>query len=265
MYSTSFLGAVLASMRRGVASGPRTLVLFGLAAAVSTALAQGGPPMVTDDPGTPGDGHWEVNVAAIATRTPGRREIAAPDADINYGWGDHVQLKLEVPWVFTRDDGQHWKSGVGAANLGVKWRFLDQEQAGFTMSTYPQYGRSVMRSSARRGITDDGHQFFLPIEAAAEIGGIGIAAEVGRNFVQGGPDQWVGGLVGAHRCGDGVECMFETRRMQSPGAHRTLLNVGTHWKINDSMSFLGALGHEFGTRSGQLREALVYLGLQISR
>jgi len=42
------------------------------------ARAQGGPPMVTDDPDTPGDGHWEINLAAIGAHTPGRFDLAAP-------------------------------------------------------------------------------------------------------------------------------------------------------------------------------------------
>ena len=29
----------------------------------SEALGQGGPPMITDDPGTPGNGKWEINLA----------------------------------------------------------------------------------------------------------------------------------------------------------------------------------------------------------
>jgi hypothetical protein len=68
----------------------RVLALIGLTSGAVSALAQGGPPMVTDDPGTPGDGHWEINLGATATRTPGRWEVAAPDADVNYGCGDRV-------------------------------------------------------------------------------------------------------------------------------------------------------------------------------
>ncbi len=34
-----------------------------LAGAASNVLGQGGPPMITDDPGTPGNGKWENNVA----------------------------------------------------------------------------------------------------------------------------------------------------------------------------------------------------------
>ena len=103
----------------------RLLTLCALMLAAGSAPAQGGPPLVTDDPETPGDGKWEINVGAIATHTRGRWEIAAPDADINYGWGDRVQLKLDVPRVTARDDGQHWKSGAGEGNAGVKWRFID--------------------------------------------------------------------------------------------------------------------------------------------
>ena len=34
----------------------------------ATALhAQGGPPMITDDPGTPGPGRWEINIAIART------------------------------------------------------------------------------------------------------------------------------------------------------------------------------------------------------
>jgi hypothetical protein len=51
--------------------------------------------MLTDDPDTPGDGHWENNLAIIATHTSGRWVLAAPDADLNYGWGER-DLKPEV-------------------------------------------------------------------------------------------------------------------------------------------------------------------------
>jgi len=141
-----------------------------LVVASEAALAQGGPPLVTDDPETPGNGHWEINLATIASHTSGRWEIAAPDVDINYGWGEHIQLKLDVPWNFVHETDQRWKSGLGAANVGVKWRFVDIEDSGFSMSTYPQFSWNWLSPSARRGISPSGRQFFLPIEAATSAG-----------------------------------------------------------------------------------------------
>jgi len=48
--------------------------LFGLAPLAS--WAQGGPPLVTDDPDTPGNGRWEINVAAIGAHTPGLSQLS---------------------------------------------------------------------------------------------------------------------------------------------------------------------------------------------
>ena len=254
-----------ARLARTVTRFTKTLASCAIAAAMLPALAQGGPPMVTDDPETPGDGHWEINIGAIATRTPGRWEVAAPDADINYGWGDRIQLKLDIPWVTARDDGQRWKSGVGEAEVGVKWRFVDQEQAGFSLSTYPQYGRSLLKSSIRRGLAADGHRFFLPLEFATELAGFGVAAEIGREFVQRGPNAWAAGVVAAHACGSEIECMAEIHTTQAPFEHQTLLNLGLHWKLDDALTVLAAIGRDVGVRSDEHRQALVYLGLQIKR
>jgi hypothetical protein len=252
--------------RRGVCGRwrSRLLALFCLAVSAS-ALAQGGPPMLTDDPGTPGDGHWEINLGAIAAHPPGRWSIAAPDADINYGWGDHVQLKVDVPWVSSREDGR-WKSGVGVANAGLKWRFVDKEQAGVSISTYPQFSRAVLGSSTRRGISDAGHQFLVPVEIAAEVNGTEVAAEVGRNFGSGGANsQWIAGVVAAHACGPDRECMAEIHTTQAPGARIATLNFGLHWQLSDSLSLLSAVGRDFGSRSADRRSALVYLGVQVTR
>ena len=61
------------------------------------ARAQGGPPFITDDPGTPGNHHWEINFGWIANHNPGQSYYEIPDVDINYGWGDRIQLKYEIP------------------------------------------------------------------------------------------------------------------------------------------------------------------------
>src|SRR5579862_6716312 len=104
----------------------RTFVCLALLASGS-AFAQGGPPLVTDDPGTPGDGKWEINLASIGSKTYRHWEIDALDADINYGLGDNIQLKLDVPWTYAKDAGGSWDSGLGSVDWGVKWRFIDSD------------------------------------------------------------------------------------------------------------------------------------------
>ena len=52
--------------------------------------------MITDDPGTPGNGHWENNFAIAFEHRPNEWSIDAPAVDLNYGWGDHIQLTLQT-------------------------------------------------------------------------------------------------------------------------------------------------------------------------
>jgi hypothetical protein len=238
-----------------------TLIL-GLQAAA--AMAAGGPPMVTDDPETPGDGRWEINAAAIYSRTRAEHTLTLPDLDINYGLGERIQLKVDVPWARVTPLGESSRSGPGNVELGVKWRFYDDEASGVSLSTYPQYGRALNSSSIARGTASPGHEFFLPIEGATEVGGVGLVGEVGKNFVQGEKGQWVAGVVATHACGAATECMAEVRHTQGDGQHQTLLNFGLHHKLDDTLSLLMAVGTERGTQSDDRHQALVYVGLQFT-
>jgi hypothetical protein len=240
----------------------RLLALIAVSFALQSAWAQGGPPMVTDDPETPGDGHWEINMGTIGARTSGRWEVAAPDMDINYGWGEHVQLKVDAPWLFVHESGEPWKSGLGAPIVGVKWRFIDIEDSGFSMSTYPQYTRNWLPSSARRGISDAGGQFFLPLEVSTVLRNYSVAAETGVNLVQYGSTQWIGGAVVAHACGPNLECIGELRETLAAHESQTLVNLGMQWRLKDSMTLLAAVGREVGTHADDQQSLLFYLGVQ---
>jgi len=108
--------------------------------------------MATDDPGTPGDGKWEVNLGAIGTKKRDAWNVDVPDADINYGLGDRIQLNLDLPWTYTNAGGR-WRAGVGDTSVGVKWRFLDKEQGhGIELSMYPRYETSLSNYSERIGV-----------------------------------------------------------------------------------------------------------------
>src|SRR5437588_11167064 len=84
----------------------------------SPARAQGGPPLITDDPDTPGPGHWEINLAASReTNQDGTRDESL--ADINFGVGGRLPLKLEAPWAGFGAVGSARVSVPGVAISGV--------------------------------------------------------------------------------------------------------------------------------------------------
>lgn len=227
--------------------------------------AQGGPPMVTDDPDTPGDGRWEINIASIGSHTPGRFDLTAPDADINYGWGDHVQLNLDIAWDLANERDNGWTSGLSEARFGVKWRFLDREQAGVSLSTYPQLLQNILGASVRRGLATPGKQFYLPVQISGDAGEFGLDGEIGHTFVQSGPDQWAAGFIVAHDCGAGFYCRLEIRETRVPHDSQTLVNFGWTHKLTESLNFLGAVGRDLGPATADRQSVLFYLGVQIVR
>jgi len=100
------------------------------------AYGQGGPPFRTDDPETPGNQHWEINFGWIGDRNPAAGAYQVPDFDINYGLGDRIQLKYELPIAIEEirplpatpgapPQAGHVIAGLGESLLGIKWRFYE--------------------------------------------------------------------------------------------------------------------------------------------
>src|SRR5215510_12458931 len=97
----------------------QTVLLFAVVLSIfltgfaSSARAQGGPPMILDDPGTPGNGMWEINFLSTSDRSRSGWFFENPIADINYGVGKRLQLKFEVPLVTSKESGENSKFGLG--------------------------------------------------------------------------------------------------------------------------------------------------------
>jgi hypothetical protein len=232
--------------------------------AAQAALAQGGPPMVTDDPETPGNGKWEINLGALGTHTRTRKEINFPDADINYGLGDRIQLKMDVPWTFVKETGESWKSGLGTSSIGLKWRFIDGGEDGFSVSTYPQYVSAWSASSKDRGVASREREFFLPVELARKVGEWTFDGEAGRNFVRGGDSEWIVGGIVAHKCGgEAGECLLEVRDRFASHDTQTLVNLGLRWKLSEHSTLLASAGREFGPHTDERQDFVFYLGVQL--
>jgi hypothetical protein len=239
------------------------LLVAALLLAAGRARAQGGPPLFTDDPGTPGAGNWEVNVAMTLDRTALSSTWGTPLVDANYGWGERIQLKLEMPWVVT-SDAFGTQSGIGNPLFGVKWRFLDEETAGVAVSTYPQVGFNLVSSSADRGLVESEPRFLLPVSAAKRLGPVVVNVEVGRLFESGGEGAWVWGLALGHAFGK-VEALAEVfgTHGQSPESRQVLVNFGGRVRLAATSTLLFSGGWSVSDGEG-LRHAYAYLGLQLT-
>ena len=231
----------------------------------SVAHAQGGPPMITDDPGTPGDGHWEINIASLVTRSSDGDSYQLPLIDLNYGWGDRIQLKYEVPWVLDRNSDDSI-AGLGNSLLGVKWRFYDAGPSGWQISTYPQVEFNYPASgSPRRGLADSGTSYLLPAEFERSYENFGVNFELGR-WRRPAPfaDTWVGGAVIGHEVHKGFEVIAELHLETATGSRReTIVNFGGRWDFSDRYTLLISAGRDVQNTLGPTDTLITYLGLQM--
>jgi hypothetical protein len=229
-------------------------------------FAQGGPPMMTDDPGTPGNRHWEINVAGTLERSSGDSLFELPALDLNYGAGDHVQLKLEGAYLLSHPKDGGTRRGLGDALAGIKWRFLDEEKDGFSMSIYPQIEWNMASSSVRHDLVERGTHFILPAEIARRIGPLEFAAEAGYVVGVNAADAWILGIVGAWPINEQFELLAELHSDLPAdfGSHQLTANFGTRIKLSEHIALLASVGHDLLSLRDEHRSIISYLGFQFT-
>ena len=221
--------------------------------------------MLTDDPGTPGPGAWEINVAYLEQRTREERLRSFPHVDFNYGLGERVQLKYETGWSFlSTPESGGVKSGLDDSLLGVKWRFLDQERSGVDMSVYPQLQLENSSSAVSQGIAEPGPNFFLPVEIAHDFGKIRLVGEVGYQYFRSQENEWVVGVLGSVEPTDTLELMAEVRSYSETFVNRgdVIFNLGLRRAFGSQVKLLASAGT--GLTNGQGTTTFIaYLGIQV--
>jgi hypothetical protein len=221
--------------------------------------------MLTDDPGTPGAGQWEINTALLEQATAAGHLLSAPHIDINYGWGEHIQLKYESGYLIENSSGAGGaKSGWDDSLLGLKWRFLDQEGAGMDVSTYPQLELQNSPGSVRRGIAERTPNLFLPIEVAYAHEPFTLVGEVGYQYLKGGDNERVVGVLGAFELSKKLELLAEVRSLSSRflSGGDLIANIGLRRQLSARVRLLASAGT--GLRRGpDTTRFVAYLGAQV--
>jgi hypothetical protein len=237
--------------------------LLAIAFLPAQASAQGGPPLITDDPDTPGPGHWEINIATLMDKTGSQRRVEIPRVDLNYGVGRRIQLKFEVPWVTSQDE-PGTTTGPGNATVGLKWRFVGQEGDKIAWSVYPQLDFN-MPSAVRKGIEVEGHRFLMPTEMTLEVFRLEINGEVGRTLVENGPGSWIFGLSTEGHVLPRLELLAELHGERVKDEPAGLMAVGGgRLKVTSKAIVLIAIGHSLRSLPDDGPHTYAYIGLQLN-
>jgi hypothetical protein len=222
---------------------------------------QAGPPFVTDDPEPPPPGGWEINVPFILEHTPGTTEMDAPLFDLNYGLPD-IQLKLEIPVEIIHDDSDGTVSGAGDLLLGVKWRFLNNEQSKFQVGVYPQL--LVPTGDHSRGLGEGQPGFVLPLLAQKSWDKWTLYGNVGFwwRSAHESRDYFYAGAVLEREINERLELgveLFGNSTKERGGRSRVGFNLGGKWKLGEHLNLLFSGGRDIVGDT----HAMAYIGLQL--
>ncbi|MCL4199428.1 MAG: transporter [Phycisphaerales bacterium] len=230
--------------------------LAAAAGALGAAAALAGPPLITDDPDTPGENRWEINVAYTLEVSPRDGaawrswEHAAPLLDLNYGLFDNDQLKLEVPLtILDPADGESARAGIGDALIGYKLRLVDEESAPFSLSIYPQVG--IPTGDSDRDLGTGSPSLKMPVQIGRHFmdDRLFLYADAGyeEQFTDDEADSWSAGVAAEYQITEGLTLCGELR--YEAGLHgaadNALINLGAKCRLADSVTLMGAVGRSF--------------------
>ena len=232
-----------------------------------SARGQGGPPMITDDPGTPGNGNWEINIAWTFEHAGSATVHETPLLDMAYGVGDRVQLKYEVPWIVAHESGLGSRDGLGNSNFGVKWRFFDAGDDGWRISTFPQIEfRNPGSDSVERGLAEAGTTVLLPFQFERAFSLLAINFDVGHVWHSGADDEWFAGIAIGHQASERLEVMAELHFDASARIERSALtlNIGARCAATEHGTLILSVGRNLHNQLGGHQAVVGYVGWQLT-
>jgi hypothetical protein len=247
------VGAVRAS---GFARA-RIVAVLGLAIAGQAAA---GPPFLTDDPVPVEVHHWEAYLFWEGDAAPDVRQMSGPAVEFNWGAAPNLQLHLVAPFAFTSVEGGPSTHGLGDVEVGVKYRFVEEDDRTPTVGVFPML--ELPTGDADRGLGNGKVWARLPLWVQKSWGPWTTYGGGGYVFNR-APDAlsylFAGWLVQRDLSASltlGGEVY--TRQADTVGGGATaVVNAGGYYNITRDFSLLFSAGHSFSGES----HAVAYLGL----
>lgn len=185
-----------------------------LALCMASVSAQAGPPFLTDDPDPVDRHHAEVNLIYEAVRTSDGR-AGAVSGELNVGCAAETQCHVAVPIAFDRANAGPFRSGAGDMELGVKFRFLHDDDSNWSAAVYPTL--TLPTGDAARGLGNGRAQLLLPVWIQRSTGPWNFDAGVAwlGNPARDARDSWFAGLLAQRSFGERLSLGAEVFRRSS--------------------------------------------------
>jgi hypothetical protein len=241
-------------------------ILMTLLLALTSPFTYAGPPFITDDPEPVEANHWEVNYSVSKTWRAGGSSAGAPSIDINYGLSPNIQLHAQPKYAY-ETDGQNKHSGLDNTEIGVKYRFINQQygNVNWMLGTYPMV--QLPTGSSTLGESRGKVQAFLPVWLQRNSDDWTIYGGIGYRLNQyaDSKNSWFSGITTLYRFTNqlqlGGEVFHETSAsIGERGASG--FNMGGIYNVNNNYHLLFSMGKGL-SNVGSTNQFSGYLALQV--
>jgi hypothetical protein len=248
---------------RGTPPGAETTIFSGfatplycvtatLAAALSllsicVGTAWAGPPFRTDDPEPVEYRSGEFYVATQYDKDKGVTSGTAPHFELNYGPVHNVQLHMIAPLAYVKPEGGAAQHGYGDTELGIKYRFLNDEASHFMAGIFPIV--ELPTGNSDKGLGAGHTLLFLPLWLQKAWGPWQSYGGGGywRNPGEGNKDYWFFGWQVQREISEmltlGAE-LFGNTKTADDGKYRAGFNVGAIINLTVEHHLLFSVGSD---------------------
>jgi hypothetical protein len=229
----------------------------------------GSPPLITDDPETPGLGGWEINITSSFEHARDGTAMENPLFDINYGLtSDHDQLTVEFALLSNDPENAESEWGISDLSVAYKYRFLEEDEGiGWMVSIYPHV--SSPTGNDRLGLGSGQTEMLIPFELDKHFcdDKAWINPEIGYNIVFGKrpANSWDFGLAVGYEFPNSFELEGEVGAFVFPGnsaSDNPFFNLGFEYPLNKNAVLVGSAGRSFRSSRDGTPDLFCLLGVQ---
>jgi hypothetical protein len=206
-----------------------------------------GPPFRTDDPEPVDFKHGEFYIATQYAKDKDITTGTAPHFELNYGVVPNVMLHVITPFVYSKPEGESTQHGYGDTELGVKYRFLNDEDSHFMAGTFPLV--ELPTGDSDKGLGAGHTLFFVPIWLQKAWGPWQTYGGGGfwRNPGEGNKDYWSYGWQVQREITKALTLgaeLFGNTKIVEDGKTRTGFTVGAIVNVTDDHHLLFSVGSD---------------------
>lgn len=230
-------------------------------ALLASGSAFAGPPFRTDDPVPVDQGHWEIYLFSMATKTRGDMSGTLAGIDANYGAAPDLQLHTTIPLNFDASS----ELGSGDGEIGAKYRFLTEDENGWRPQAAIYPAIDFPTGDASRNLGTGRTHVFLPlwVQKTFDPWVTFAGAEYGLNPGPGNRNFWYFGWAVQRQITAnfslGAELFHQTPDTTAT-ADQTGFNVGAVYDLNEHYHLLVSVGK--GIEGQRSNEFAYYLAVQ---